>query len=150
MNRKKEAALRFRVSRSADGFTLIEILVVIVIIGLLASVVGPNIVGKLGGAKIKTAKLQIDDLGAALDLYYLEIGQYPSSEQGLTALIQAPSGVVGWQGPYLKKNTIPRDPWGHDYQYRAPGEHGAYDLWSLGADGKLGGEGDDADLQSWD
>jgi general secretion pathway protein G len=130
------------------GFTLIEILVVMVIIGLLASVVGPNIVGKIGGAKIKTARLQVDDLSAALDLYYLELS-YPDTKQGLTALITQPSDAPEWHGPYLRKEQIPRDPWGREYQYRVPGDNRPYELWSFGADGKDGGESENADITSW-
>ncbi|MGQ0658442.1 MAG: type II secretion system major pseudopilin GspG [Chromatiales bacterium] len=135
--------------RRAGGFTLIELLVVLVILGLLASVVAPNVMSRLGGAKTKTAQLQIHDMGAALDLYALEVGGYPTTEQGLGALVEQPGGVEKWNGPYLKKTTIPKDPWGHDYEYRSPGAHGAYDLYSLGADGSEGGDGENADIASW-
>lgn len=133
----------------ARGFTLIELLVVLVILGLLASVVAPNVMSRLGGAKTKTAQLQVQDMGAALDLYALEVGTYPRTEDGLQALVVQPGGVERWNGPYLKKSTIPKDPWGHDYEYRFPGTHGAYDLYSLGADGAEGGENEDADVTSW-
>ncbi len=133
----------------ARGFTLIELLVVLVILGLLASVVAPNVMSRLGGAKTKTAQLQVQDMGAALDLYALEVGTYPHTEDGLQALVVQPGGVERWNGPYLKKSTIPKDPWGHDYEYRSPGTHGAYDLYSLGADGAEGGENEDADVTSW-
>lgn len=135
--------------RRNSGFTLIEILVVILIVGLLASVVGPNLIGKLGGAKTKTAKLQVEELSAALDLYYLELDSYPATAQGLRALIQAPEGGEAWNGPYLKKQRIPLDPWGREYQYRSPGQHGAFDLWSWGADGAEGGDAEAADVVSW-
>ena len=103
----------------------------------------------VGGAKSDTARLQIEDLGAALDLYNLENGRYPSTAEGLAALVTAPAGNTRWNGPYLKKPDVPRDPWGNAYQYRSPGDHGAYDLFSLGADGVEGGEGDARDVLSW-
>lgn len=134
----------------ARGFTLIELLVVLVILGLLATLVGPRVLKHLGESKTKTAVLQIEQLGAALDLYMLETGQYPNSEQGLTALIEKPAGVDVWNGPYLKKNVIRLDPWGNEYQYRSPGEHGPYDLYSLGADKQQGGEGENRDVLGWE
>lgn len=140
----------FRQSASNNGFSLIELLVVLVILGLLASVVAPNVMNKLGGAKSKTARLQIEDLGAALDIYSLETGRYPSTEEGLDALIKNPGNIQNWNGPYLKKNTIPDDPWGNPYHYKHPGDHGAYDLYSLGADNSEGGDKDNADIQSWE
>lgn len=132
------------------GFTLLEILVVLVILGLLASLVGPQVFRQLASSKSKTAALQIEELGAALDLYRLEVGQYPSTREGLDALIERPSGVSLWNGPYLKKKVIRADPWGNPYQYRAPGEHGEYDLFSYGADQKEGGEGENRDVVSWE
>ncbi|MGE0385520.1 MAG: type II secretion system major pseudopilin GspG [Gammaproteobacteria bacterium] len=131
------------------GFTLIEILVVVLILGLLASVVAPNLLGKVGGARAKAAKVQVEDLGAALDLYYLEVGAYPTTEQGLNALVERPAGSDRWNGPYLKKTQVPRDPWDRDYHYRSPGEHGPYDLYSYGADNAEGGTDDGADIVSW-
>ena len=132
------------------GFTLIELLVVLVILGLLAGLVGPQVMKYLGTSKTKTAHLQIQDLGAALDLYRLEVGRYPSNEQGLEALVQAPQGADRWNGPYLKKRSVPKDPWGYDYNYRFPGEQDMYDLYSLGADNAQGGDGEDADVLSWE
>jgi general secretion pathway protein G len=132
-----------------NGFTLIELLVVLVILGLLAGLVGPQVLRYLGGAKSDTAKLQIEELGAGLDLYHLETGNYPTPEQGLAALVEQPVGTSNWNGPYLKKRTIPKDPWGNDYHYRSPGENGMYDLYSLGQDNMEGGEGDAADVVSW-
>jgi general secretion pathway protein G len=132
-----------------NGFTLIELLVVLVILGLLAGLVGPQVLRYLGGAKSDTAKLQIEELGAGLDLYHLETGNYPTTEQGLAALVEQPVGTSNWNGPYLKKRTIPKDPWGNDYHYRSPGENGMYDLYSLGQDNMEGGEGDAADVVSW-
>ena len=131
------------------GFTLIELLVVLMILGLLAGLVGPQVLRYLGGAKTDTAKLQIEELGAGLDLYYLEVGRYPSTEESLKALVEQPATVSNWNGPYLKKNQVPKDPWGRDYQYRSPGEHSKYDLYSYGQDGTEGGEGEDKDIVSW-
>ena len=132
------------------GFTLIELLVVLVILGLIASVIGPRVVGYLGGAKTDTAKLQIEELGAALDLYKLEVGRYPTTEEGLQALVQAPAGPAGWRGPYLKKKLVPKDPWGNPYRYAAPGQHGVYDVYSYGADNRQGGEDENKDVLSWE
>lgn len=131
------------------GFTLIELLVVLVILGLLASLAGPKVIGYLGGAKSDTAKLQIEEFGASLDLFKLETGRYPTSQEGLPALVQAPAGLTGWNGPYLKKKAVPKDPWGNDYRYVSPGQHGAYDLSSLGADNREGGEGENKDVTNW-
>ncbi|MDY0748829.1 type II secretion system major pseudopilin GspG [Paucibacter sp. R3-3] len=130
------------------GFTLLELLVVMVIIGLLAGYVGPKFFGQIGKSEVKAAKAQIDALQKALDQYRLDVGRYPSTEQGLQALVVKPSDEPRWAGPYLSK-ALPKDPWHNDYQYRAPGEHGEYDLLSYGRDGRPGGEGEDADLVSW-
>ena len=132
------------------GFTLLELLVVLVILGLLASLVGPQVIKQIGGSKIKTAALQIEEFGTALDLFSLEVGRYPGTEEGLEALIEKPSAARFWNGPYLKKKVIRQDPWGNEYIYRSPGEHGAYDLISLGADNSDGGEGESADVVSWE
>lgn len=132
------------------GFTLIELLVVIAILGFIASLVGPSVMRQFAGAKSETARLQIADFGAALDLFYLDVGRYPTTSEGLSALVRAPSALPAWNGPYLKKSSVPKDPWGQDYQYRSPGEHGAYDLLSLGADQQMGGERDNADIVSWE
>ncbi len=130
------------------GFTLLELLVVMVIIGLLAGYVGPKFFGQIGKSEVKAAKAQIDGLQKALDQYRLDVGHYPSSEQGLQSLVTKPGDEPKWAGPYLSK-ALPKDPWGHDYQYKQPGEHGEYDLLSFGKDGRPGGEGEDADLVSW-
>lgn len=130
------------------GFTLLELLVVMVIIGLLAGYVGPKFFSQIGKSEVSAAKAQIDALGKALDQYRIDVGHYPTSDQGLQALNVAPAGESRWRGPYLKK-TVPPDPWGQPYIYRRPGEHGEYDLLSLGADRQPGGEGENADIGNW-
>jgi general secretion pathway protein G len=135
--------------RSQRGFTLVEILVVITIIGLIMALVGPRVLNYLSESKVKTAKIQIQSLTSALDLFYLDAGRYPSSAEGLTALVQPVGGVASWNGPYLKGGNLPLDPWGKPYVYRSPGEHGAYDVVSLGSDGQEGGSGTAADITSW-
>ena len=132
------------------GFSLIELLVVLVILGLLAGVVAPQVMKHVGKAKSDSARLQIDDLGAAIDLYYLEVGDYPTTEQGLLALVTAPANTVNWNGPYLKKKKIPKDPWNRDYNYQSPGENGDNDLYTLGKDNQLGGNKEDKDILSWE
>jgi len=129
------------------GFTLIELLIVMVIIGLIAALVGPRLFPKLGKGKQSAAKAQIELLGQALDQYRLDVGRYPTTQEGLNSLNVNP-GVDRWQGPYLKKE-LPQDPWGRPYQYQCPGNNGEYDLFSYGADGVPGGEGEDADVVSW-
>jgi len=136
-------------SYAPRGFTLIELIVVVVILGLLAAVVGPQVMNRLGESKARISQLQIEQLGNALALYRFDIGQYPSTAEGLQALIEDP-GIENWSGPYLEKNNLPKDSWGRDYQYRSPGDFGDYDLWSWGADGQEGGEGDNADVRSWE
>ncbi len=138
-----------RCLRERRGFTLIELLIVMVIIGLLASLVAPKMFKKVGGARRKTARAQIELLGTALDSYRLDNGMYPTSEQGLKALREKPEGVENWDGPYLPK-AIPLDPWGHEYVYKSPGDHGDYDLSSYGLDGRQGGDGDNRDINSWE
>jgi len=130
------------------GFTLFEILVVITILGLLAALVGPRLFGKVSMAKQKAAKAQIELFGTALDTFRLDVGRYPTMEEGLKALRDKPSGAEGWQGPYLPKE-IPVDPWNKPYVYKCPGEHGDYDLLSYGLDGTEGGEGENLDIVSW-
>ena len=132
-----------------QGFTLVELLVVLAILALLAGLVGPQVMKFLGSSKTKTAKLQIEELSGALDLYRLEVGRYPTTNDGLDVLVQKPSDVTNWNGPYLKKPQVPKDPWGFEYRYRAPGEHGAFDIYSLGADNAEGGDGENQDVASW-
>jgi general secretion pathway protein G len=131
------------------GMTLIEILVVLTLIGIVMGIVGGNYLGQGEKAKAKAAKIEIEQIGQTLDLFRLEVGRYPTTQEGLQALLTAPVGVPNWNGPYWKKNTLPKDPWTNEYKYASPGQHGAYDLWSYGADGKEGGEGPDKDITSW-
>ncbi|WP_022853722.1 type II secretion system major pseudopilin GspG [Thermodesulfatator atlanticus] len=140
-------------TKERRAFTLLELLVVLIILGLLAALVGPRIVGKVGKAKSEIAKSQIALLESALDQYRLDMGRYPTTEEGLKALVEPPANEEEkdkWQGPYLKKRKVPNDPWGRPYHYRSPGEHGDYDLWTYGADNQPGGEGENADITSWD
>ncbi len=132
------------------GFTLLELLVVLGILGMLAGLVVPSVMKHMGEAKLKDAKIQIESLAQTLDMYKLDVGSYPSSEQGLNALIENPGDLKRWNGPYLNKSKVPLDPWNNEYKYTAPGEHGKFDISSMGADGKEGGEGDDQDLNSWE
>lgn len=132
----------------SDGFTLLELLVVLVILGLLAGYVAPKYFSQVGKSEVKTAQAQIVALENALDQYRIDTGHYPSTEQGLEALNAKPSGEAKWAGPYLKK-AVPNDPWGKPYQYRMPGEHGELDLSSFGPDGQPGGSGDGADINNW-
>ena len=134
--------------RAPRGFTLLELLVVLVIIGLLAGYVGPKFFAQIGKSEVKTATAQIDALGKALDQYRLDTGHYPSNAQGLDALFNRPADEPRWWGPYLRK-AAPRDPWGRDYQYRSPGQHGDFDLFSLGKDGREGGDGENQDITNW-
>ena len=136
--------------KSRAGFTLIELMVVMIILGLLAALVVPRMFGKLGTAKTHAAYAQIELLGTALDSFRLDVGRYPTASEGLEALLSTVSGSDDWNGPYLKKNEIPLDPWKHEYHYSSPGEHGDYDLYSLGADNAQGGEKEDRDVRSWE
>ncbi len=131
------------------GMTLIEILVVLTLIGIVMGIVGGNYLGQGEKAKQKAAKIEIEQIGQTLDMFKLEVGRYPTTQEGLQALITAPTGVTNWNGPYWKKSTLPKDPWTNEYKYASPGQHGAYDVWSYGADGKEGGEGTDKDITSW-
>jgi general secretion pathway protein G len=131
------------------GFTLLELLVVLAILGMLAAIVAPRVLGYLGSARSDSAKIQMKNIATALDLYRLEVGRYPSQSDGLKALVENTTGNAAWNGPYLKRKGAVIDPWGRPYQYRIPGEHGEYDLYSLGADGSPGGEGEDRDVTNW-
>lgn len=150
MNEKNtvDPVVHFR-GNNQSGFTLIELLVVIIILGLLSALVAPKFFGKIDKAKIKTAKAQIELLGTALDDFRLDTGRYPTTDEGLKALRENPGELEGWDGPYLPK-PVPKDPWGHPYQYRCPGEHGSYDLFSYGGDGVEGGEKENKDIVSWE
>ena len=135
--------------RNNKGFTLIELLVVMIIIGLLAALVGPRFIRQEEKAKVKAAKAQIELLSTALDTFRLDVGRYPTSQEGLEALRTQPGGLERWDGPYLKKD-VPTDPWGKPYVYKSPGDHGPFDILSYGADGTAGGDGDNRDITSWE
>src|SRR5215831_9004300 len=130
------------------GFTLVEILVVITIIGLIMAIVGPRVLNYLGESKVKAAKIQIESFSSALDLFYLDMGRYPASSDGLVALVQRPGNAQEWNGPYLKGSVVPNDPWGHPYVYRSPVDHAPYEIVSFGSDGQEGGTGTAADISS--
>ncbi len=150
MNQRMNIRTMNKVFRAscAKGFTLLELLVVMVIIGLLAGYVGPKYFSQIGKSEVKVARAQIDAFDKALDQYRLDTGHYPSTAEGLTALMSKPANEAKWDGPYLKK-ALPSDPWGNAYQYRQPGEHGEYDLYSYGKDGQAGGTGENADITNW-
>jgi len=133
----------------SDGFTLLELLVVLVILALLSAFAAPQVFKYLGSARSDAARVQINNLHSILDLYRLETGRYPSSDEGLLALVDKPAGATRWNGPYLRRKDSIVDPWGREYLYRNPGEHGAFDLYTFGADGREGGDGEDRDLTSW-
>jgi len=135
---------------TATGFTLLELLVVLGIIAMLAGIVGPQVMKHLSAAKTKAAKVQIEDLSASLDMYKLDSGRYPTTEQGLKALVEKPANNKRWNGPYLRKTKVPQDPWIQEYHYTSPGQHGKFDLFSYGADDKEGGEGEDQDINGWE
>ncbi len=148
MNKSKTIVSTRRFLRTQAGFTLLELLVVMVIIGLLAGYVGPKYFSQIGKSEIKATRAQIDALGKAIDQYRLDVGHYPSTEEGLAALMSRPANEPKWDGPYLSKK-VPMDPWGNPYIYKYPGEHGDYDLISNGKDGQPGGEGEAADIPNW-
>jgi general secretion pathway protein G len=137
-------------ARRHAGFTLLELLVVLAILALMGGLVGPAVMNQLGGAKTKSAKLQVTDLERAAKTFKLDVGRYPSAAEGLQALATRPSTAPGWNGPYLEKNVVPKDPWGNDYLYENPSRHGGeIDIYSLGADRAPGGEKENADVGNW-
>ena len=138
-----------RKARRQFGFTLMELLVVLAILGLLMSLVGPRVLNQLGGAKTKTAGIQIKDLEQALEIYKLDTGRFPTTNDGLQALMKKPSSGSGWNGPYLKSD-VPLDPWKREYHYKYPGDHGEFDIFTYGQNGSPGGEGEDRDVANWD
>lgn len=135
--------------RGEEGFTLLELLVVLGIIALLAALIAPQVIRYLSDARSKTAEAQLKNIESSIELYYLDNGAYPAGESGLMALVEAPANVPGWRGPYLKKREALVDPWGKPYAYRSPGEHGKFDLFTFGRDGKEGGTGEDKDIVNW-
>jgi general secretion pathway protein G len=148
-NRKRAGCWRKRPTRRTQaGFTLVEMLVVISIIGLIVALVGPRVLNYLTESKVKAAKIQIEGFSTALDLFYLDLGRYPSGSEGLAALTERPGSADGWSGPYLRGGLVPNDPWGHSYLYRAPAERGPYEIISFGSDGQEGGSGTAADISS--
>jgi len=144
----KEMQGQMQQDKHMRGFSLIELIVVLVILGLLATVVGPRVMERLGRGRADIAKVQINQLEGALDLFRLDVGRYPNTGEGLAALVQNP-GVENWTGPYLDREALPKDPWGREYEYRAPGQHGDFDLYSLGSDGVEGGDAENGDVVNW-
>ena len=142
--------VKLKKNDSNAGFTLIELLVVLVILGLLAGMVGPNVMKYIGSSKVEVAKAQLEDLSAGLDLFKLDVGRYPSDDEGLRVLVEEVDNIMGWNGPYLRKKKLPLDPWNGDYVYAVPGQGNDYELYSLGADAAPEGTGEDADLSAWE
>lgn len=142
------AVRRFSRARPQRGFTLLELVMVLVIIGVILAMVGPRVFNSLGRASSERAKVQIEQIGSALELYKLDIGRYPSTQEGLNALLTAPGGASNWTGPYLKDAKTLKDPWSRDFTYRSPVERGGYELISLGADGREGGDGENRDIRN--
>lgn len=137
------------IARRACGFTLLELMVVLLILTLLATIAAPRVTHYLRKAKSQTAKVQVNALSAAVDSFHLDMGRFPSSQEGLKALVDRPGDTSNWDGPYLKMRDSLLDPWGHPYLYRIPGQHGEYDIYTLGSDGREGGDGDAADIGNW-
>jgi general secretion pathway protein G len=138
-----------RIGVAEQGFTLVELLVVLAILAMIVALVTPQVIKYLARAKVDAAKIEIQNIGAALDLYRLDMSRYPLQQEGLQALIEAPAGVDRWSGPYLKQKKTPIDPWGHAYVYRFPGAHGEYDLYSVGPDAPTGTAGDNPAITNW-
>ncbi len=147
MKMKKNQSTR---SLKLRGFSLLELLVVLVILGVLAAIVGPRVLQQLGGAKQDAAQVSIEQLGTLLDNYKLDTGRYPTTQEGIKALLEKPSSAKNWNGPYTKSNSLPKDPWGNDFVYTAPGQHGDYDIVSYGSDAREGGDGEAKDVKSWE
>jgi len=145
----REKSLKAADADLSSGFTLIELLVVLAILGMIVAFVTPQVLKYLGRAKTDAAHIQIENLAGALDLFRLDVGRYPTQTEGLEALVEHPSGLNSWNGPYLKQKSIPADPWARAYVYKIPGDHGDYDLYSLGADGAPGGTGENQDVTNW-
>ena len=137
-----------RQNNGEEGFTLVEMLVVITIIGLIMGLIGPRVLNYLNESKVKAARIQLQSFSSALDLFYLDAGRFPSTAEGLAALVQRTPGIAAWNGPYLKGGSLPKDPWSHPYVYRSPGERGPYDIVSYGSDGQEGGSGIAADIST--
>lgn len=144
-----DAREHLRRCKALRGYSLLELLVVLAILGLIIAIAAPRVIGYFEASKAKTAKIQIANVATALDLYYLSNGNYPAEQLGLKALVERPEGVQTWDGPYLNRADGIVDPWGRPYLYKLPGAHGKFDVSSLGADGKEGGTGEDSDLGSW-
>jgi general secretion pathway protein G len=148
--KRRRSVRRMKTRRVVEkGFSLIELIIVLVILGLVAGIVGLRVFKQVPQAKRKVAEIQISQIAGALELFASQIGRYPSTDEGLEALIRNQGGLQSWNGPYLKKTEVPKDPWEKPYVYRCPGEHDDYDLYSYGPDGAEGGEGDNADIVSW-
>ncbi len=137
-----------RRTEAEQGFTLVELLVVLVILVLLASVIGPRVISYLGSSRSKTSQIQIESLTTALELFHIDVGRYPTATEGLESLVKVAGTIPGWNGPYLRKNDVPVDPWGKPYVYASPGKEKAFDLMTFGRDGKEGGTGEDADIRN--
>ena len=148
--RRSVRAFCVRSAAYQSGFTLVEMLVVLTIIALILGLVGPRVLNYLSESRVKTAKLQIESFGSSLDLFYLDNGRYPTTSEGLNALVQRPTGIEVWNGPYIKGGKVPSDPWGHPYQYRSPveNENAPYEIVSYGSDGREGGTGTAADISN--
>jgi general secretion pathway protein G len=148
MNRPTNSGLKRKPGTGEAGFTLVELLVVLVILVLLASIIGPRVIGYLGSSRSKTAKVQIEGLITSLELFHIDVGRYPTTPEGLESLVKKPGQIPGWNGPYISKNTVPLDPWGRAYRYQMPGKAGAFDLYTYGRDDKEGGADEDADISN--